>query len=747
MQDYMPQWPLKILILSSDPRNADRLRLAQEHRDLQNAIRGTRFASSLNVFNGLSCQYSDITAALDRFDPHILHFSGHGGEDVLYFEDVQGITKPVKKQALANVLRHQKELQLVILNTCFSLDQGQAFADAVGLAIVSEGSILDQDAIDFSREFYTALGYGQRSYIEAFERAKSALEMTGETKVHLLRRDTPDAQDVSAYSSSVPDGHWFPRAVQLTGLSVTGHFVDRDPEMEAIERHLLPKKTQIGRKIYILYGLGGIGKTQLAIAHARKHQHAYSAILWVNGNSRDTVLQSLSAFGRRAGVDGVLESTAHAAQQPLDMEVEAAAVLRWLALEGNHRWLMIFDNVDRDVQSSEEDTQAFKFTSFLPPADHGSVLITTRLHSLRGMGQSTEVGIFKLDQAQELLSYHSGLHSSSHGKISITSEAENTSPVTYFADMTKLIQRLGCLPLALVQAGIYMYQTKTGCSKYLDLYKASWTQLTAETPRLQDYENGSIQTTWMISYEHVRQSNRVAGKLLQLWGYLDRQDIWYELFLRGRKGCPEEFDWLQKLAGSEIVFKRVMKSLLDYSLIESHGDRESYSVHPVVHDWCTETISHGQDDLMLAALTIVGTAAPGHAEAEYWLLEQRLLPHVDRCIQQINDLEEPHRLESAEAVDAFGNLGLLYKDQSKHAEAEKMYQRALNGYEKAWGSDHTSTLGTVNNLGVLYTDQGKHAEAEKMYRRALDGYMNARGSNHLNTRLIARNLALLRERK
>ena len=49
-----------------------------------------------------------------------------------------------------------------------------------------------------------------------------------------------------------------------------------------------------------------------------------------------------------------------------------------------------------------------------------------------------------------------------------------------------------------------------------------------------------------------------------------------------------------------------------------------------------------------------------------------------------------------------------------------MYQRALDGYEKAWGPDHASTLSTVHNLGLLYTDQGKHAEAEKMYQRALD---------------------------
>ena len=50
-----------------------------------------------------------------------------------------------------------------------------------------------------------------------------------------------------------------------------------------------------------------------------------------------------------------------------------------------------------------------------------------------------------------------------------------------------------------------------------------------------------------------------------------------------------------------------------------------------------------------------------------------------------------------------------------------MYIRALRGKEKAWGVEHTSTLGTVNNLGVLYADQGKMAEAEEMYMRALQG--------------------------
>ncbi|KAL9023002.1 MAG: hypothetical protein Q9196_007435, partial [Gyalolechia fulgens] len=105
------------------------------------------------------------------------------------------------------------------------------------------------------------------------------------------------------------EGNDFHVPFQLTGLPVAGHFVARDAEMEKMEESLLPTKAPEGRKTYILHGLGGIGKTQLAIAYARKHQHTYSAIVLVNGNGKDTVVQSLVAFGRRAGVAGVSQST------------------------------------------------------------------------------------------------------------------------------------------------------------------------------------------------------------------------------------------------------------------------------------------------------------------------------------------------------------------------------------------------------------------------------------------------------
>jgi tetratricopeptide (TPR) repeat protein len=68
-----------------------------------------------------------------------------------------------------------------------------------------------------------------------------------------------------------------------------------------------------------------------------------------------------------------------------------------------------------------------------------------------------------------------------------------------------------------------------------------------------------------------------------------------------------------------------------------------------------------------------------------------------------------------------------------------MYQRALQGYEKAWGPEHTLTLRMINNLGLLYADQGKLVEAEQMYQRALQGYEKSLGIENITTYIPALN--------
>jgi len=190
---------------------------------------------------------------------------------------------------------------------------------------------------------------------------------------------------------------------RLTGLPITGNFVDRDTEMGQIEHSLLLSNTQDRRRIHVLHGLGGIGKTQLAIAYARKYQERYSAILWLNGNGRDTLVQSLATFARYTEIDGTQKSTIDAVGHGQELSEKANAVLRWLALEGNHRWLLVFDNVDRDYQAEAGDQQAYDLEFFFPGSDHGSVLITTRLPHLGEYGSATKVTSVDQEQGRQIL--------------------------------------------------------------------------------------------------------------------------------------------------------------------------------------------------------------------------------------------------------------------------------------------------------------------------------------------------------
>ena len=132
--------------------------------------------------------------------------------------------------------------------------------------------------------------------------------------------------------------------------------------------------------------------------------------------------------------------------------------------------------------------------------------------------------------------------------------------------------------------------------------------------------------------------------------------------------------------------------------VESRG----YSIHGCVHSWVVNVLNQEWDsDLAKLALKFIGSHVPGNESAKWWLTQRRLLQHAVRCSHAV--------LNGMVTDDGMGRelhgLGTLYADQGKPDEAEKMYQRALQGYEKAWGPDHTSTLDTVNNLGLLYANQ------------------------------------------
>jgi tetratricopeptide (TPR) repeat protein len=360
------------------------------------------------------------------------------------------------------------------------------------------------------------------------------------------------------------------------------------------------------------------------------------------------------------------------------------------------------------------------------------------------------------------------------------------------ADAEVVLELLDGLPLALTQAGSYMRETNASALTYAKHYSRTWERLMKREARfpLQEYSDRNVLTTWTMSYGQVQRQSKVAAWLLKLWGFLDSGEVWYELIAAGSKLVAETDvpAWLFAVAEDELAYGEAMGLLLRYSLVEGRGGTDSHSMHAVLHRWCgCLGDAKEQTELGCLAARLVASSVPLQSEAEFSKKRKRIMVHglcvsvwvekdggvgKERVVEALirpdylhnlgylladedqqraeqmyqralQGYEKAWGLEHSKTLDTVNNLGILYWKLGRLDEAEKMYQRALQGYEKAWGSEHTSTLSTVNNLGILYKDLGRLDEAEKMYQRALQGYEKAWGPEHTSTLDTVNNLGLL----
>ena len=145
------------------------------------------------------------------------------------------------------------------------------------------------------------------------------------------------------------------------------------------------------RRTSVLYGLGGIGKTQLAVAYAKQQKDSYSAIFWLNAGSEDSLKQSFARIARRIVRDHPsLSRLSRICNEEEDLDEVVDAVKAWLSLPGNTRWLMIYDNYDTPKVPTDIGHAQVDIRRFLPESYQGSVIITTRSSQVT-MGHTTRI--------------------------------------------------------------------------------------------------------------------------------------------------------------------------------------------------------------------------------------------------------------------------------------------------------------------------------------------------------------------
>jgi len=150
--------------------------------------------------------------------------------------------------------------------------------------------------------------------------------------------------------------------------------VAREAELVEIHRELSGDGS---RRTVILHGLGGIGKTQLSGAYAKRHKDSYSAIFWLNVKDEDSLKQSFAKIARQISREhpSTLRLNYVDTNESLDEVIDA--VKAWLSRPNNTRWLMIFDNYDNPKLPSNSDPAAVDIQKFFPESHQGSIIINT----------------------------------------------------------------------------------------------------------------------------------------------------------------------------------------------------------------------------------------------------------------------------------------------------------------------------------------------------------------------------------
>ena len=204
------------------------------------------------------------------------------------------------------------------------------------------------------------------------------------------------------------------RPLRLIDAPIAPNFVSRPEIMRDMEEHLLHLSHE-KQKLLVLSGPGGIGKSQMAREYASQHRDHYNSIFWTNGKTEQSLHTSIAQIAELIPLPQVLDAAQKVPKNEGDIERAMHAVETWLSSDGNARWLVIIDNVDaqvegRDAETVTEADGAYDVSEYIPAADQGSILITSRLSLLaRDLGgYGVPVGEMGKEEALQVLHRASG---------------------------------------------------------------------------------------------------------------------------------------------------------------------------------------------------------------------------------------------------------------------------------------------------------------------------------------------------
>ncbi|KAL7936536.1 hypothetical protein V8C35DRAFT_295770 [Trichoderma chlorosporum] len=473
--------------------------------------------------------------------------------------------------------------------------------------------------------------------------------------------------------------------------------------------------TQPRRRVS-LYGLGGVGKTQLALAYVYWIQETCPdvSVFWVHASNADRFRAAYASIAEKCGVPGREDPTSDI----------LTLVKRWLEEQVKMQWLMVIDNaddIDAFFSSQRSDApdaqllQSDKLARYIPDCNHGSILITTR---------NKQVGI-KFGQGKPPIEITKMTDEEAHQLVQSILQVETSTDETFL-----LASKLEHLPLALAQATSFIQENTISISDYIQLLDEGDTALVdqlsepfeavgrdSETPH-------ALTTTWILSFRQIEQNHPLASDTLCFLSLLHRQAIpriFAEEYHRQR-------DQAQGGVSSRLI--KALGTLKAFSFI-SEGKDGSADIHRLVQlvtrKWL---VSNGRmAEFSACAVEIVASSFPD-GKFENYQTCLSYFPHATSVLQRDEIGSKTAKVNRALLLQ---KLIAYHSNKGEYKDMERTASLAAKIYEYELGEEHKQTLISKHGLATAYRCLGRLREAEDLATQTLKAMKQVLGDEHTDT--------------
>jgi tetratricopeptide (TPR) repeat protein len=499
-----------------------------------------------------------------------------------------------------------------------------------------------------------------------------------------------------------------------------------------------------------LYGLGGVGKTQIAIEYCFRYGFEYNCVFWISAMTESSLFFGFSDIATAIGLSEVAQN--------MPAGVIARAVLRWFG--ANRNWLLVIDNLD-DISIVD---------GYLPDSvghnGAGHVLITTRNPNIQDIpAEGIEIPTMTNEEAATFL------------LCRVASVLDDKHEVEIVAK--KIAAELGYLPLALEQAAGYILHSGN-ISKFLDTFLLPRNRKYLFARGGNHMYPGSLAATFRLSINAVQRTNPNSIRLLQLLAFLNPDEVLVDFLKAGTSGLEPK---LKDIIDNESDFSSCLHVLETFSLIRVQASGAKIRMHRLIQAFIIDELDARADAMILQIIRLGNAAFPDWKNGmnretcrKYHLQVMACLGKVDFGYRSGNDAIIEWQLLAERVVTYLLNAGFYLDSRAlsdslvqvrvvllgkKHPDtlrsmyglaeayqwggrlrdAAVLHEEILTNRKEVLGPVHPESLKSMYGLSEAYFSLGRVKEARSLQEETLELMTQVLGEKHPDTLMTTNGLA------